>query len=792
MTDSWTDSNGDNIPSDWTPGGPLTPADEWAPGCGCAPPDGPSIANSVTITGSPGGVTSVQNGKALWSLVLNDGTPAADFRIDRFDDAGELADSPMTIVRATGVVSFHDPVMLAADPVEDLEAATKEYVDNTGLREAPMDQQTYGRDMGAWVALPSSYMPEAPNTSQLFGRFNSTWALVPIQADAPSDGGTYGRMNGAWNAALALTGGTITGSLTVNNVLTVQGSNSLVLNAPVTGGNQRSILGMASNIARWILTLGDQTTEGAGNAGSNFALAAYSTTGAFLGNWLTIARADGAMTINGSGVTIQGGLAVNGLLALASLNNLAIYGGNPGDVVSTNGSGILSWAPRVGEAPNDGQFYARRNLAWAVAPGGMTDAPNDGTAYARKSQAWAHLTHADITDWTAALAPYALTTSVPIASATLPLMDGTAAAGASAAFARGDHVHPSDTSRLALIGGIMAGPLQLANDPVVAMDAATKRYVDAQIASAETASAFGGFVNKFRNATMDVWQRGPSVAVPIGPGAVFTADGWLVVATGAATSVVQNANNRVGGSRYYLAIQAASGLTGFNIRQRIESQIAAPLAGQTCTFSGWMYNNTAASATPTLTVNHPTAENNFTSTANDLAATALQPCPPGAWTRVAYTWAQPQASQSLGLEIVLNLGGALNAASGSFILSDVDLRATPGVATGLNANPPPPELRPVAIEIPYCQRYYLARGGYGTFFCGNVTTGSVYYAAGGFPSSMRAAPTIVLTGNTGSNNFPATVGTVGSSSINGFLENRTASATSVGTFGSTFTASADL
>ena len=59
MTDSWTDSNGDNIPSDWTPGGPLTPADEWASGCGCAPPSGPSIADSVTITGSPGAVTSV-------------------------------------------------------------------------------------------------------------------------------------------------------------------------------------------------------------------------------------------------------------------------------------------------------------------------------------------------------------------------------------------------------------------------------------------------------------------------------------------------------------------------------------------------------------------------------------------------------------------------------------------------------------------------------------------------------------------------------------------------------------
>jgi hypothetical protein len=34
------------------------------------------------------------------------------------------------------------------------------------------------------------------------------------------------------------------------------------------------------------------------------------------------------------------------------------------------------------------------------------------------------------------------------ASSTTPLMDGTAAVGTSANYARGDHVHPSDTSRL--------------------------------------------------------------------------------------------------------------------------------------------------------------------------------------------------------------------------------------------------------------------------------------------------------------------------------------------------------
>jgi hypothetical protein len=36
-------------------------------------------------------------------------------------------------------------------------------------------------------------------------------------------------------------------------------------------------------------------------------------------------------------------------------------------------------------------------------------------------------------------------------------MDGTATAGTGTAWSRADHVHPTDTSRLALSGGVMTG-----------------------------------------------------------------------------------------------------------------------------------------------------------------------------------------------------------------------------------------------------------------------------------------------------------------------------------------------
>jgi hypothetical protein len=59
-----------------------------------------------------------------------------------------------------------------------------------------------------------------------------------------------------------------------------------------------------------------------------------------------------------------------------------------------------------------------------------------------------------------------------------PFMDGVASPGVLAAYSRGDHRHPSDTSRLALAGGTLTGPLLLAADPTLAAGAATKNYVD--------------------------------------------------------------------------------------------------------------------------------------------------------------------------------------------------------------------------------------------------------------------------------------------------------------------------
>jgi hypothetical protein len=88
-------------------------------------------------------------------------------------------------------------------------------------------------------------------------------------------------------------------------------------------------------------------------------------------------------------------------------------------------------------SPSIGQVFVgpKGSFTWdgvKWAPSSMSDAPSDGNIYGRQNDAWAVVT----------------TGAAPAPAVTVPLMDGTAAVGTSAAYARGDHVHPSDTTRL--------------------------------------------------------------------------------------------------------------------------------------------------------------------------------------------------------------------------------------------------------------------------------------------------------------------------------------------------------
>jgi len=118
-----------------------------------------------------------------------------------------------------------------------------------------------------------------------------------------------------------------------------------------------------------------------------------------------------------------------------------------------------------------------------------------------------------------------------------------------------------------------------------------------------------------------------------------------------------------------------------------------------------VYNNSGSAITPTLTVNHAGSQDIWSSPTADVSAASLQVCANGAWTRVAYSFSASASSYN-GLEIIFDFGNNFGSSSKSIQITECDIRATPGVPTGLNSNPPPPELRPVAAEFPFCQRYF--------------------------------------------------------------------------------------
>jgi hypothetical protein len=78
-----------------------------------------------------------------------------------------------------------------------------------------------------------------------------------------------------------------------------------------------------------------------------------------------------------------------------------------------------------------------------------------------------------------------------------PAMDGIAAPGVSVLYSKGGHVHPTDNSLVPLAGGTMTGLLTLSGPPTANLEAATKLYVDRQVA---TTSLWQGIYDPTTNA----------------------------------------------------------------------------------------------------------------------------------------------------------------------------------------------------------------------------------------------------------------------------------------------------
>ena len=226
----------------------------------------------------------------------------------------------------------------------------------------------------------------------------------------------------------------------------------------------------------------------------------------------------------------------------------------------------------------------------------------------------------------------------------------------------------------------------------------------------------GGFVNQFRNATFDIWNRGTSGSITAGTSG-YTADGWVIGSAGATTAWAQATG--LGLSVYSLKLTGAVGVTDTYITQRIESFLAAKFAGRYVTVQARILNNTGATLTPTLTVAHLNSSDIGVSNpwpggsiTTDISAQPLQTIAGGASGVVFYRFLG-NANTGNGMAVTLDFGAALSSAAKNLLIAELDIRADVYVDT--------PEMRPISIEQPICARYLpsLTSGGYsGDVFLG--------------------------------------------------------------------------
>ena len=87
----------------------------------------------------------------------------------------------------------------------DTQVATVASQVGSGITDAPLDNNLYGRTNGNWTVVPPpTGVTEAPTTSVTFGRNNAQWVpLPPFLVDAPNNGTQYGRQSGNWTPIAA-------------------------------------------------------------------------------------------------------------------------------------------------------------------------------------------------------------------------------------------------------------------------------------------------------------------------------------------------------------------------------------------------------------------------------------------------------------------------------------------------------------------------------------------------------------------------------------------------------------
>jgi len=214
-----------------------------------------------------------------------------------------------------------------------------------------------------------------------------------------------------------------------------------------------------------------------------------------------------------------------------------------------------------------------------------------------------------------------------------------------------------------------------------------------------SAGNLGMFRNVVINGNMDIWQRGtPLNAVVSGS---YTADRWWVVTDGVGTVNVsqQNILGLVPGTTYCLRAERSAGVSNrWVIGTNFETSTVNQLRGFDVTLSFYVRKGSGLTSSIYVSINSISTEAKFGTATNIANATIPNASLTTSFVKYSLTGSIPLASNFPGLDIEFQGQPQVGVTNAYFEITGVQLEK------GTLATPF--EVRPYAIELQLCQRYY--------------------------------------------------------------------------------------